>query len=181
MTNYSAGRFWGLLAEYPDKDTLIRAVGGCSQAGLRKIDAFSPFPIEEIWPRLPKKGTRLPFITLGGAIAGGIIGYAMQYYLSTIDYPINVGGRPLHSWPAFVPVTFELTILGAAFCTVVGMLALNGLPEPYHPLFNVDRFADASDRGFFLAVDAADKKFQKVEVQSLLKSLGATEVFDVDY
>jgi hypothetical protein len=140
---------------------------------------FSPLPIEELHEALGLPHTKLPLIVLIGGVIGCIGGYLLQYWASTMAYPINVGGKPLHSWPAFIPVTFECTILGAALFAVFGMLALNGLPQPYHPVFNVARFALASRDRFFLCIESRDKKFHPEHTREFLESLGAREVTTV--
>jgi hypothetical protein len=170
---------YGLLAEYADPTALVRATHAARAAGYRALDGYSPFPIEEMREALDLHDRRLPRLVLGGGILGGLAGYGMCYWTSVINFPINVGGRPFHSWPSFIPITFELTILGAALTVVLGMLALNGLPMPYHPLFNVDRFALSSRDQFFLCVKSHDAQFDLVETRRFLESTGATEVFDV--
>ncbi len=125
--------------------------------------------------------TSVPLIVLIGGLIGGLTGYFLQYYLAVIYYPINVGGRPLHSWPSFIPITFELTVLFAGLFAVVGMLALNGLPMPYHPVFNAPRFALATRDRFFLAIEATDPKFDRTATQEFLQSLAASEVSEVNY
>jgi hypothetical protein len=143
------------------------------------MDAYSPLPIEELHEALGLPHTKLPLIVLIGGIIGCVGGYLLQFWASTMAYPINVGGKPLHSWPAFIPVTFECTILGAALSAVFGMLALNGLPQPYHPVFNVARFALASRNRFFLCIESRDKKFHEQHTREFLESLGAREVSTV--
>jgi hypothetical protein len=144
------------------------------------MDAYSPMPIEELHDALHMHDNRLPKIVLGGGILGALGGYGFQYWVATIAYPMNVGGRPLHSWPTMIPVTFETTILAAALSAVLGMLALNGLPQPFHPVFNVPRFALASRNRFFLCIEARDPKFDIDATRSFLASLGAREVSTVD-
>lgn len=178
MTGAGAA-LYGLLAEYEDATALVRATHAAREAGYRDLDGYSPFPIEEMHEALDIHDRRLPGLVLLGGILGGLAGYALCYWTSVIDYPINVGGRPFHSWPAFIPVTFETTILGAALTVVLGMLALNGLPMPYHPLFNVDRFARASRDRFFLCIKSHDARFDPAGTRRFLESTGATEVFDV--
>jgi len=144
------------------------------------MDAYTPFPIEGLAEALGFHRTRLPLIVLLGGIVGGVSGYLMQYWIAAIDYPLNIGGRPLHSWPAFIPVTFELTILGAALAAVLGMLVLNGLPMPYHPLFHVPRFALVTRNCFFLCIEARDPQFDRDETRRFLTSVKAREVSDVE-
>jgi len=143
------------------------------------MDAYSPFPIEELHEALGSHHTRLPLIVLMGGLCGGLGGYFLQYWVSTIAYPVNVGGKPFHSWPAFIPITFECTILVAALSAVLGMLALNGLPMPYHPVFNVARFALASRNRFFLCIEAKDKQFNLEDTRRFLETLEPREVTTV--
>src|SRR3954470_24079422 len=149
-------RPYGLIAEFDNPTALVAAAHHARQAGYRKMDGYSPFPIEELHEALEFEDARLPFIVLIGGLTGCIGGYLLQYWISAVAYPVNVGGRPLHSWPAFIPVTFECTILAAALSAVLGMLALNGLPMPFHPVFNVPRFGFASRDRFFLCIEAMD-------------------------
>jgi hypothetical protein len=144
------------------------------------MDAYSPFPIHEMDEAIGIKRTILPFLIFGGGILGAIGGVGLQYFVHVVDYPINVGGRPFLSAPAFIPVTFECTVLLAALTAVVGMLVLNGLPQPYHPIFNAPRFALASRDKFFLAIEATDPKFDHGETTQFLQGLNAREVFDVE-
>ena len=167
---------YGLMAEFEDPTALVAATQQAHREGYRRMDAYSPFPIEELHEALGGHHTRLPFIVLVGGLFGCIGGYSLEYWVSAMAYPINVGGRPLHSWPAFIPVTFECTILVAALSAVFGMLALNGLPMPYHPVFNVPRFALASRNRFFLCIEAHDKKFDLNETRSFLETLNPREV-----
>ena len=174
-------RVYGLLAEYPSAEELVSAAEKVRQAGYTRIDAYSPLPVEGLAEAIGFRRTRLPLIVLLGGICGGLIGYGLQYWTMVEAYPINVGGRPLHSWPAFIPVTFELTILGASLSAVLGMLALNGLPQPYHPLFNVPEFSLASQHHFFLCVESTDPKFDREQTEALLKRSGATTITLAEY
>jgi Protein of unknown function (DUF3341) len=167
------------MAEFDDPNALVAATHRAYYEGYRRMDAYSPFPIEELHDALGSHESRLPLIVLIGGILGGLGGYALQYWVAAIAYPINVGGRPLHSWPAFIPVTFECTILAAALSAVLGMLALNGLPTPYHAVFNVPRFALASRNRFFLVIEAADAKFALEPTRRFLESLSPREVTTV--
>jgi len=174
-----AGVIYGLMAEFDDPTSLVTATARAYGAGYRRMDAYSPFPIEELHHALGAHHTRLPLIVLIGGLCGFIGGYGLQYWSSVIAYPLNIGGKPLHSWPAFIPVTFETTILVAALSAVLGMLALNGLPQPYHPVFNVPRFALASRNRFFLCIEAADPKFDLEGTREFLTTLGPREVSTV--
>jgi len=171
---------YGLLAEFTNPTDLVAAIHKAREAGYRAMDAYTPYPVEEVSEALHVHDRRLPLIVLIGGIVGGCAGYALQYWTSTMAYPINVGGRPFHSWPAFIPITFETTILVAAISAVLGMLALNGLPTPYHPLFNVPRFALATDDRFFLCIEATDIQFDEQETMRFLQRLEPRSVSEVE-
>ena len=172
---------YGLMAEFEDPTALVAAARRTYDEGYRDFDSYSPFPIHEIFGAMRLEDRRVPWLVLGGGIAGLGAGLGLQVWVSAFAYPLNIGGRPYLSWPMFVPVTFELTILFAAFAAVFGMFILNGFPRPYHPVFNVQRFADhASQDGFFLAIEAADPKFGRDSTRAFLLSLGAREVNDVE-
>jgi len=176
-----ARRVYGLMAEFEDATALVAATERAHAAGYRRMDAYSPFPIEELHHAMGSPHSKLPLIVLIGGIVGCLGGFFLQYWASAIAYPVNVGGRPLNSWPAFIPVTFECTILVAALSAVLGMLGLNGLPMPYHPVFNVARFAEhASQDRFFLAIEATDPKFSHAATRAFLQGLGAREINDVE-
>ena len=174
-----ASDIYGLLAEYPGPDELVRAARRAHEAGYRRVEAYSPMPIEGLAEALGFRKTAMPMVILIGGLFGAGAGYLLQYWVSVIAYPLNIGGRPFHSWPAFIPVTFELTILCASLAGVLGMLALNGLPRPHHPLFGVESFARASRDGFFLCIQSTDEKFSADETRKLLEDAGAVEVIDV--
>ncbi len=174
-----SGVIHGLLAEFDDPTSLVAATERAHREGYRSMDAYSPFPIEELHEALGARHTRLPLIVLIGGLCGCIGGYGLQYWSSVMAYPLNIGGKPLHSWPAFIPVTFECTILVAALSAVLGMLALNGLPQPYHPVFNVPRFALASRNRFFLCIESVDPKFDLERTREFLMTLGPREVSTV--
>jgi len=173
-------RIYGLMAEFSTAEQLVEAAHRTHDAGYVRVDAFSPFPIEGLADAIGFRHTRLPLIVLLGGITGSITGYSLQYYAAAVSYPINVGGRPLNSWPAFIPITFELTILFAAVSAVFGMLILDGLPTPYHPVFNVPRFALASRDRFFLCIKARDPKFDLQNTRLFLEGLNPREVNTVD-
>jgi len=175
-----APRLYGVMAQFDSPSTLVAAAREVYTAGYRQINGYSPFPIEELSDAIGFKRTTLPLIVLAGGIIGGVGGFFMQYWMEVIDYPINVGGKPFNSWPAFIPITFECTILAAAFAAVFGMLALNKLPQPYHPVFNAPNFALATRDSFFLVIESKDPKFDHDEAMRFLKSLEARDVCDVE-
>jgi len=164
---------YGLLAEFEEGEALLEAARQAHAAGYRQMNGYTPFPVHGLSQALGQKPTRLPLLVLVGGIVGGSAGYFMLYYASVISYPINVGGRPLHSWPAFIPITFEMAVMGAALAAFLGMLALNGLPHPYHPLFNVPVFSLASQNRFFLCIQAGDPLFDLVQTRQFLEGLHA--------
>lgn len=171
---------YGLLAEYTEPDALLQAATRAYEAGYRKMDAYSPMPLEGLAEAIGFRKNRLAPLVLVFGLLGAATAYAMMYYSAVHHYPLNVGGRPLHSAPAFVPITFELTILFAAFAAVLGMLGLNGLPMPYHPVFNAPGFAMASRNRFFLCIEAADPKFDPVRTREFLEGLGPKSVVEVE-
>jgi len=163
-------KIYGLVAEYSEPEALIAAANTAREAGYRQMDAYTPFPVHGLSEAVGFKRTKLPIIVLLGGLTGAIAGFSMQYFANVIHYPINIGGRPMNSWPAYIIPTFECTILFSAFAAVLGMLALNGLPQPYHPLFNVPAFELASRSHFFLCVEATDPKFDLDATRRLLES-----------
>jgi len=171
---------YGIMAEFENPTDLVAAAHKVYSLGYRRINGYSPYPIEELSEAIGFTKTSLPLIVFIGGLLGGITGFLMQYWIEVIDYPINVGGKPYNSWPAFIPITFEMTVLFAAFSAVLGMLILNKLPQPYHPVFNLPNFALATRDRFFLAIEANDPKFNHGEVVDLLKSLNAVAVNDVE-
>jgi uncharacterized membrane protein len=170
---------YGVMAEFDNPTSLVNAAREARARGYRKMDAYSPFPIEALTEALHLPKSKLPLIVLIGGIIGGLTGYLMQYYVTVIYFPINVAGRPLHSWPMYIVITFELTILFAAISAVFGLLALCGLPMPYHPVFNVERFALASRSRFFLCIEARDPLFDRKATEEFLDSLDARRVTEV--
>jgi hypothetical protein len=169
------------MAEFANPTALVQAVRSARLAGYQKLDAYTPFPVEGLAEALGFHRNRVPLLVLVGGLVGCFGGFAMQYWCTVISYPINVGGRPLNSWPAFVPVTFELTVLGAALAAVIGMLALNGLPMPYHPVFNVPRFALATRDRFFLCIEAEDPLFEAAATRQFLSGLSPREIAEVPH
>ena len=171
---------FGLMAEFADATSLVEAAKRTHAEGYRKTDAYSPFPIHELFEALEARDNRVQLFVLLGGIAGMLSGFGLCYWVSTIAYPMNIGGRPHNSWPSFIPVTFELTILFASFAAVLGWILLSGLPMPYHPVFNVPRFAEiASEKGFFLTIESADPKFDRERTGDFLKGLGAREINEI--
>jgi hypothetical protein len=178
---WSRPSIYGLMAEFDSAAALVDAAKLTHDSGYKKIDAYSPFPIEELSEVIGFHDRRLPLIVLCGGIIGCLAGFFFQYWTTVVDYPVNIGGRPLFSWPSFIPVTFETTVLGASLGAVLGMLGLNGLPMPYHPVFNVSRFALASRDRFFLCVEARDPKFDVETTRRFLESLGPRVVHEVPH
>jgi hypothetical protein len=175
-----APALYGIMAEFDNPSDLVAAARQTHEAGYRRVNGYSPYPIEELTEAIGFKHTTLPIIVLVGGILGGLGGFFMQYWMEVIDYPLNVGGKPFNSWPAFIPITFECTILVAAFSAVLGMLVLNKLPQPYHPVFNAPNFALATRDKFFLVIEANDPKFRHAETMQFMNTLGAMEVNDVE-
>ena len=171
---------YGVMAEFDTPTDLVRAAKRTYEAGYRNIDTFSPFPIEESWEAIGHHDRRLSFIVLAGGVTGLLAGIGLQEWVHNVAYPINIGGKPLNSWPMFVPVAFEMTILFAALSAVLGMIILNGLPQPYHPVFNVPRFEHASRDKFFLLVESTDPKFDRAGTVDFLKGLNPHEVNEVE-
>ena len=171
---------YGVMAEFDNPTDVVAAARRAYEAGYRRINGYSPYPIEELWEAIGFHRTGLPVIVLIGGIIGALGGFFLQYYLAVFDYPLNVGGKPLNSWPAFIPITFEVTILCAAFAAVFGMLALNKLPQPYHPVFNAPNFELATRDHFFLVIEANDPLYKHDEVVNFMKELGAKDVTDVE-
>jgi Protein of unknown function (DUF3341) len=180
MTKQEESSIYGLMAEFDDPNAVIGAARRTYEAGYRRINAYSPYPIEELSAAIGYHRNYVPLVVLICGILGGLGGFGLLTWTSAIDYPINVGGRPLISVPAFIPITFECVVLLAAFGAFVGMLVMNRLPQPYHPVFNVPAFERASQDRFFLCIKADDPKFSEPETRAFLQTLGAREVSDVD-
>ena len=173
-------RIWGLMAEFDKPADLVRACRAAREAGYRRMDAHTPFPIEAVFDALGLHRNAMPLIVLIGGILGGSGGMLLQYWCSAIAYPLNIGGKPFFSLPAFIPVTFECTILLAALSAVLGMLALNGLPMPYHPVFNVPSFALATRDRFFLVIESSDPRFDRAATQKFLEEFSPLSVSEVE-
>lgn len=170
---------YGLMAEFDNPTALVAAARSARAKGYTRLDAYSPYPIEELNEALELHGNRLARIVLAGGALGLLAGYGLQYYVAVLHYPLNIAGRPLHSWPMFIPVAFEVTVLFASLAAFLGMLALNGLPRPYHPVFNVPGFSKASRNRFFLAIEARDPLFDRERTAAFLELLEAREVSEV--
>jgi len=175
-----AQAIYGIMAEFSRPEDVVAAARAARDHGYRRMDAYTPFPVEGLAEELGFRFNWLPAIVLAGGIMGCLAGFGMQYYANVIGFPLNIGGRPNNSWPAFIPVTFELTILFAALFAALGMLALNRLPMPHHPLFNEPRFALASRNRFFICIEAADPHFDRDAVHDLLERLGPIGVYEIE-
>jgi hypothetical protein len=171
---------YGLMAEFETPEQVLQAALRTHAAGYQKIDAYTPIPVEGLAEAVGFDWTSLPIVVFIGGFLGGCTGFGMCWYANVISFPLNVGGKPLNSWPAWIPITFELTILGAALSAVIGMLAMNGLPRPYHPVFNVPRFALASTDRFFLCIKSRDKEFELARTKAFLEELKPQGVFEIE-
>jgi hypothetical protein len=170
---------YGLMAEFETPGQLVAAARRVREAGFKKFDAYSPYPIHELDEAMDLHDNRVSLFTLIGGLCGCAGGFGLCSWVSSVAWPINIGGRPLISAPMFIPVTFECTILIAGLTAAIGMILLNGLPSPYHPVFNVERFANAARSKFFLCIESADPKFDKTATLSFLESLGPEEIEEV--
>jgi hypothetical protein len=171
---------YGLIAEFLSAEELLEACKHTTEAGYRELDAYTPFPVEGLAEAIGFHRTRLPIIVFFGGLLGTCTGFFLQWWPNVIGYPLNIGGKPADSWPAFIPITFELTILFAAFSATFGMLALNRLPCPYHPVFNVESFSHATKDRFFLLIKSADPKFDAEQTRQFLAELNPREVSEVE-
>jgi hypothetical protein len=176
----SSKPIYGLLAEFETPEQVLAAARSTREAGYRKIDAFTPIPVEGLAEAVGFTWTSLPIVVFIGGLLGGMIGFGMCWYANVISFPLDIGGKPFNSWPMWIPITFELTVLGGALAATFGMLAMNGLPTPYHPIFNVSRFALASTDRFFLCIKARDNKFDVAQTKAFLEGLNPHGVFEID-
>ena len=173
-------RIYGMMAEFDSPEAILEAAHKTRSAGYKRIDAFSPIPVEGLAEAVGFDWTILPALVFCGGLGGGLTGFAMCWYANVLSFPLNIGGKPFNSWPMWIPITFELTILGASLTAVLGMLALNGLPAPYHPTFNVERFTAASTDRFFLCVKSRDPKFDLTHTKSFLEGLHPHGVYEIE-
>ena len=172
---------YGLLAEFDTPRGVLQAVRRARRAGYRRLDAFTPYPVRGLAAALGEERTQVPPVVLAGGLVGAICGFFMEYWTMAVDYPFNIGGRPLNSWPAYIPITFEVMILIASLSALFGMLFLNGLPRPHHPLFNVPRFGEASQTGYFLCIEALDPLFDATGTRDFLAGLNPKAVLVVPH
>jgi len=176
MENPLEPKTYGVVAEFADADSVLAAAHKAAEAGYTVMDAYSPVPVHGLDAALGRKPSKLPWMVFAGGVTGCLVGFGMQVWMAHVDYPWNVGGRPTISWPAFIPVTFELTILFSALTTVIGMFALNGLPRPHHPIFNTPDFDRSTIDHYFLCIEATDPKFDEAEATAFLQDLGPQAV-----
>lgn len=181
MQNRATPEIYGVMAEFKTPDALVAATHKAKAAGYSKMDAYTPFPIEEVIEEIAPGDTGVPRLVLIAGVTGALSGFALQYIGNIIDYPMNIGGRPLDitNWPSMIPITFELGILFAAFTAAIAMVVLNGLPQPYHPVFNTPRFERASQDSFFLCIEATDPLFDRSQTSAFLRTLGPAQVSEV--
>jgi len=177
----AAPALYGLMAEFETPTDLLNACKSAYAEGYRDMDAYSPFPIEEASEAIGFHKSAVPLVTLVGGLLGGLSGFALQYWINVIAYPLNIGGKPYNSWPAFIVPTFEMTILFAGIIGMLGMFALNGLPQPYHPVFNVDRFSKVTRNRFFLCVEASDPKFDPAGTRQFMERLKPLSISEVPH
>lgn len=170
---------YGLMAEFETHEQLLKAAAGARDRGYRRMDGYTPFPVEGLPEALGRKRTLVPLVVLIGGICGGAGGYFMEWYANVISYPLNIGGRPLNAWPSFIPITFELTVLCGALSAFFGSLVMNRLPQPYHPVFNAPHFERASIDRFFLCIEANDPLFEPSQTRAFLEGMGAVSVSEV--
>jgi len=171
---------YGFVAEFEEPETLIAAARRMHEAGYRRIDAYTPLPVEGLSEALGQTDHIIPWIMFVGGLTGAAVGFGMIYWTTVIDYPLNIGGRPLFAWPSYIPITFELTVLLSALTGIFGMFAVNGLPAPYHPVFDAPHFEDATSHRFFLGIEATDPRFDRETTRQFMETLGAAQVSEVE-
>jgi hypothetical protein len=177
----SKPKLYGLLAKFDSSEHLIAAVKRVAQSGYRRFDAYTPYPVEELDRAMRLKPSPLPYVILGGGILGGVGGFFMQAYAQVVDLPLNIGGRPLFSWPAYVPISFELTVLLGAVFGILGLFAATRFPQPYHPVFNSEDFNEhGSQDAFYLDIEAADPSFDLERTRKFMEELGAIMVSEIE-
>ena len=179
-STYTPHGIHGLMAEFDTPTELVRAASAATHAGYRKMDAYTPFPIEDLHHAMHVPRSKLPLIVLLGGICGGLTGFLLQWYITVYDYPTNIAGRPLFSWPSYIVITFELTVLFASISATLGLLTLCGFPTPYHPVFNAPSFERATRDGFFLSIESSDPLFELEKTKSFLAGLDAKGVTEVE-
>ncbi len=179
----NSNEIYGVMAEFATPEALIKATHAAKHAGYSKMDAYTPFPIEEVVEEIAQGDTGVPRLVLVAGLSGAAAGFILQYMGNIVDFPMNIGGRPLDlsNWPSMIPITFELGILFAAFTAAISMVVLNGLPMPYHPVFNTPRFDHASQDSFFLCIESTDPLFDRAQTSSFLRGLGAQQVSEVNH
>ncbi len=180
MQNRLTPPIHGLMAEFESAEQLVEAARQAHEAGYRRMDAYTPFPVHGLREAMGVRKTRLPWLVLAGGAVGFIAGYGMQYFAQVIHWPINIGGRPLHSWPNYIPIVFEMTVLVASLTAFLSVVIINGLPRPHHPVFNVDKFDRASTDRFFLCIEADDPKFDTESTRLFLQELKPASVSVVE-
>jgi hypothetical protein len=174
------GRLYGLMAKFEHQEDLIAAAERTHAAGYRKFDAYSPYPVADLARAMHLKSSPLPFLILAGGLSGGLGGFLMMTFATVIDYPMNIGGRPLFSWPAYIPITFELVILSGALAGILGLFAFTRFPQPYHPVFNNEDFnAHGSQDAFFLSIEANDPKFNLEQTRRFMEGLKSAQVSEI--
>ena len=173
--------YYGLAAQFDSAEAIMAAAEKVHAAGYRRVEAYTPYAVKGLSDALGFGRTGVPLIVLVGGALGALGGYFMLWYANVISYPWNVGGKPPNSWPAFIPITFEMTVLGASLLALFGMLALNGLPQPYHPIFKAPHFELATQTDFFLCIEASDPKFDPAAVRTILEELKPVAIVEVPW